>query len=187
MNTYSCLSMLCCLLLLSRRVITLCTEELAINASAQVVLKYKTFSCRLSSRRKRTDGEREKSRRKDFISDKRIRFIYTNALFYFIWSASFVGDVCDYRPILNYSFSAPHCLGVCTSLVFVLQRCEAEGTTALTLEPLLHPRGDLSSSAYNTVHLSRGRGYIYHLSGARCTDVTCTSQPAGASVTLRNE
>lgn len=34
----------------------------------------------------------------------------------------------------------------------------AEGTFILAHKPLLHPRGNLSSSAYNTVHLSRGRG-----------------------------
>lgn len=157
--------MSCCLLLLGREVITSCTEELPINAKAQAVSKYGTSNRRLSTTRKWTDIETKNQRRKDFISDKRIRFIYTNALFYFM-----VTILCP-----SYVTTGPLSTTVVMVLTgwistlhlsFVFLGSEAESTTALTLEPLLHPGGDSSSSAYNTMHLSWGSGYI---PSVRCT------------------
>lgn len=176
--------MSCCLPPLRRKVLTSSIEELSINAEAQAVLKYKNFNRRLSARRERTDTENEKSERKDFISEKMIRFIYTNALFYLM-----IAILCpwyDYMQIFNYCCASLHWLGVYTSLVFRVSGLWSGKYDCINPPATVAPGETRQAVRIIQCICHEGVG-IYHLSGSRCTDVTCTSQPADASVTVWNE
>lgn len=67
---------------------------------------------------------------------------------------SISGSTLAHKPLLHPSWRDIH-----NSSQAITSYCTgAKGTFTLAHKPLLHPSGNLSSRAYTTVHLSRGRG-----------------------------
>lgn len=122
---------------------------------------------------KPNDGRLDKLRIKDFISDNRMRLIHINAIFFIFYGRYPLSLMCHYMPIFSYR---------CVSCFLQSGRYNSTKPRA-TVAP-----GAGTCQAVRMIQCicHEGEG-IYHLSGARCTDVTCTSQPAGASVIVRNE